>query len=241
MKIVVGCHTNSVNKKFIKRYVDFHSKYATEIVLVIDELDGLYMLDEIAYAMEKGVDVILTNFEGDRLPIVEGFDRMDKCLEVMRSKNPDWMGIIATDEIFSEPIGMEYFEDSECDVYSFKNYNLWGCEDKYRVDGFWKQATENYVENIRLYRNIFGELKVNRTGMHSSLIPIQVKTSSKIKIMQTIGMLHYAFADATEWDRRCKIYGDEYKNGGGHEANPMQDEPILESLPEHLRKELEYV
>ena len=52
-------------------------------------------------------------------------------------------------------------------------------------------------------------------GFHSPLPPAQVVYDHRGQFIKDIIVKHYAFLDPKDWDRRCKVYGDEYEFGGG--------------------------
>jgi hypothetical protein len=226
-KVIVGTHTNIMNKDHIPRWVDFHSLYADKLVLVIHVTDAKQMKDEIKYAEDRGVLVEVTNFcEPDY-----AYLRLVHCQKLIQSMNPDWMGIIATDEIFERVITDE---DLSCDenCLSFKIYHLWGSKSKYRVDHFWGRSMNNTRENIRLWRNVFGLLISSEQGVHCSLSPHAVKTSTIKEAHNSI--IHYAFIDTSQWDKRVANYGDGYEKGGSHDGYDKTKLPELLDMPRHI-------
>ncbi len=226
MKIVIGTPLNALNKHHIERWVTFHGLYADVLVVVIDSFEKDLLQAEIDYMLNLNVKVYEIDTELRNHPIKTEF-----CLKKILLEEPDWMGIIPSDEIFSSNFFKEdLFEDPDCLWYSFPVCHLWGDDRKHRVDSWWGASLINVPDNIKIYRNFSNSYIFTYQGLHSSMVPFEVRTNPNGKFIPEVVIKHYAFLDPKDWDRRCEAYGKEYETGGGKEAFPVSESIELKEL-----------
>lgn len=125
-------------------------------------------------------------------------------LEEAKKRNPDWIMLIDSDEIFEKHLTrgiLEKYMRSTNDIISFRMYNFWLSKKKFRIDRDWLLYT--LLAQRQMFRNLPGiyyqDIKVHYGPIQGISGPVYV-SPYRIK--------HYGYVFREEVDRKIAMYRD---------------------------------
>ncbi|OGN29992.1 MAG: hypothetical protein A3A33_01565 [Candidatus Yanofskybacteria bacterium RIFCSPLOWO2_01_FULL_49_25] len=205
-----------------------------KLIGVMHVKDAIRTIDECLTKLSSLVDEIIIVDNGSTDGTLEAYKKFPKIakllytegyhggrdvrllLEEAKKRNPDWIILIDSDEIFEDHLTRKIIEKYMRSAYSrisFRMYNFWLSKKRFRIDRDWLLYT--LLPQRQMWRNLpgtyFNDIKVHYGPIQGISGPIY-ESPYRIK--------HYGYVERDAVERKMRMYREIDKDKGYETLDP---------------------
>lgn len=206
MKIVLGSPLDHCNEWYFESWCKFHSRYCDKLVIFFDnnKQQPSWHTLAIAELFDVSFNYIHEPFYETRV--------WKKVLEKCLSYEPDWVGLLAVDSIFTKnffQLKDKMFNESVA-WYGFPIYHFWESEEYIRVDGVFGSSNGMHMKVfLKSDNKDINFYKYEDKEMHGNHFPINIEEKDG-KNLDHIKLKHMGYVKKDAWNERCLARGISY-------------------------------